>query len=438
MSAPAPFVRDHRFIRDHAGRVRIFHGVNLSGRSKMPPFLPLTDPAPLDTLQAWGFNIVRLLVMWEALEPERGLVDEVYMRSVSTLIEQAAARGLSVIVDVHQDLYARVHGGDGAPAWAVRHRGRPARGTKWFLDYGLSLAVQRSFADFWANEDGLLDAYMKTMRALVRGMNRHPNVVGYDFFNEPMTALPAVLDGRFERETLRDFHAACARLLHEEAADQTPRLHFIEPTPIVAFGVPCRLQHEYGPTAVFAPHLYDVAAIGSGRYRRGLSTAPAAIGQTAKWAERHAMPLMFGEFGALNGVVDAKQMLDDQCRLMDRHFASWTAWHFDPSGEDWNDEGASIVEPGGGERPFTAALVRPYPRAIAGRPTHWESGSDRPWTLKYIASEGTTEVCVPARWCAAPTAETRNAQAQWNDPRDVLQVQARPGAAVTIVLHRDG
>jgi hypothetical protein len=47
---------DGRFIRDELGRVRIFRGANVSGRSKLPPFLPFDDPASFDPLARWGWN----------------------------------------------------------------------------------------------------------------------------------------------------------------------------------------------------------------------------------------------------------------------------------------------------------------------------------------------------------------------------------------------
>jgi hypothetical protein len=57
----------------------MFHGVNivykvdpyLPSREKFDPQLSLTD-AELDDLVKWGFNFVRLGVMWEAVERTPG------------------------------------------------------------------------------------------------------------------------------------------------------------------------------------------------------------------------------------------------------------------------------------------------------------------------------------------------------------------------------
>lgn len=417
--------------------MRLFRGVNLSGRSKSPPFLPFDDPAPLDQLRAWGFNVLRLLVIWEALEPERGRVDEEYLTAVSRIIDAAEQRGLHVIVDMHQDLYARSLGGDGAPAWATRHEGPPASGPRWFMHYLRSSAVQNNFGDFWRDEDGIKTSYLETMAKLVAWMNRHANVIGYDFFNEPMAPTLDVVSGRFESEILRDFNADCARVL--ERGQGAPRLQFIEPCPLVAFGVPCRLVHELGPTAVFSPHLYDIGALGIRRYHQRVSTYPRALAEVTDWAAAHDMPVLIGEFGALNSVGRAREMLEDECRMLDRVFASWTAWHFDVVGPEWNDEDASIVEVGGAEREFTVALIRPYPRAIAGTPTRFESKRDRTWTFEYDASgDAVTEVVVPERWGGRrPSFWVDGAEASWSEDEgdlDVLLVRAREGAHVVLTL----
>jgi len=68
-----------RFV-DNAGREVILRGVNAGGRSKLPPFFPF-EPVPdfntalekyADGIQSMGFNVVRLLIIYEAAEPTRG------------------------------------------------------------------------------------------------------------------------------------------------------------------------------------------------------------------------------------------------------------------------------------------------------------------------------------------------------------------------------
>ncbi len=68
-----------KMMQDKYNRTVIFHGVNVV--YKVPPYVPsyngfnpelsLAD-ADIDNLVKWGFNFVRLGVMWEAVERSPG------------------------------------------------------------------------------------------------------------------------------------------------------------------------------------------------------------------------------------------------------------------------------------------------------------------------------------------------------------------------------
>ncbi len=94
-------------LRDAAGGAVILRGVNVAGNSKVPPFRGITDPRQLDPLPGFGMNLVRLLFTWEAYEPEPGVYDAAYLDYYVTTARAAAARGLYVVVDFHQDAYSR-------------------------------------------------------------------------------------------------------------------------------------------------------------------------------------------------------------------------------------------------------------------------------------------------------------------------------------------
>ena len=94
----------HGFV-DEFGRARIFHGVNAV--YKIPPWYPETegfDPknslTDIDakTLKSWGFNVVRLGVMWPGVEPTKGNYNFTYLDQMETIIKNLGNEGIFVIL----------------------------------------------------------------------------------------------------------------------------------------------------------------------------------------------------------------------------------------------------------------------------------------------------------------------------------------------------
>ena len=84
---------------DEQSRVRIFHGVNAV--EKIAPFYPQRegfDPvhslSSIDAanLASWGFNVVRLGVLWQATVPHAGVIDRDYLSNISAIIDTLAVR----------------------------------------------------------------------------------------------------------------------------------------------------------------------------------------------------------------------------------------------------------------------------------------------------------------------------------------------------------
>ncbi len=116
-----------------------FRGVNLPAKTPTYGHNPeifysdkkqvsfIDTPIPLETaaqhfqrLSNYGFNLLRLVVTWEAVMHEGpGIIDYDYLNYISSLIDIAAKYGLYVIIDPHQDVWSRFTGGDGAPWWTL-------------------------------------------------------------------------------------------------------------------------------------------------------------------------------------------------------------------------------------------------------------------------------------------------------------------------------
>ena len=63
----------------------------------------------------WGFNFVRLGVMWEAVENAPDQYDEAYLSKVNDLINKLGSRGIYTMFDAHQDVLSRKMCGEGMP-----------------------------------------------------------------------------------------------------------------------------------------------------------------------------------------------------------------------------------------------------------------------------------------------------------------------------------
>lgn len=100
----------------------VFHGFNVV--VKVPPFLPLRDhfdarmsltDQEIANMHDWGVNVVRLGVIWEAVETAPGVWNYEFLDEVESLIAKFAEHGIYTIIDTHQDMFSRTLCGEGIP-----------------------------------------------------------------------------------------------------------------------------------------------------------------------------------------------------------------------------------------------------------------------------------------------------------------------------------
>ncbi len=227
---------------DKQGRRVQLRGVNLGGNSKYP-FIPNMPshieedffqhrdvsfcgrPFPLEEadghyarLRNWGFNCLRFLITWEAIEHAGpGIYDEEYLDYLYQVVAKAGEYGFYVIIDPHQDVWSRFTGGDGAPGWTLEAVGLDMKGFKatgaaivhnthgdpfprmvW-LTNSAKLAAATMFTLFFAGntfapetkiegvpvQDYLQSHYFMAILQVVQKLKGLPHVLGYESFNEP-------------------------------------------------------------------------------------------------------------------------------------------------------------------------------------------------------------------------------------------------------------
>ena len=112
-----------RFI-DSFGRQVILSGINKVNKNQKMNYTDNDSLNSYDQLSKWGFNIIRLGVIWDGVEPEPGKYDEKYLDKIEERVNWAARNGIYVLLDMHQDLYS-VSFSDGAPLWATLTDNQP-------------------------------------------------------------------------------------------------------------------------------------------------------------------------------------------------------------------------------------------------------------------------------------------------------------------------
>lgn len=402
--APALRVEGRRFV-DPAGRVVLLRGVNLAGDSKVPPFQPIDDPAQLDPLPAMGFNAVRLQFLWEAYEPVPGRYDEGYLARMVAVAGDCHARGLYVIVDIHQDGFSRftAHGcGAGFPLWAVSPRARPdapdngCRCKEWFAKLVTDPDFFKSAHDFYADACGVRTRFLAMLGRIAPAFAACPGVIGYDLLNEPWGEEADEIDPLHEDE------AVAIRSGHPSA------ILFVAGHAATGSGLQTRLPRPRFGNFAYAPHYYMPLAMLRGAWDGNARPIDRAFATMETKAAEWGVPLFVGEYGIpaeSRGAGDyLATVLDDLDGLLG-HGAQWCYTpHWTPERRDgWNMEDFSIVD--GALRHRPGVRPRPRPVKVAGEPTGFRYRPAGPpgcpparleLTWDAAPDRGATEVFVPA------------------------------------------
>lgn len=363
-----PLHVDSSRLVDQQGRTLLLRGPNLSNSNKRPDatgkFIPdWIDGEVFADIAARGFNSVRFLLVWEAIEPEPGVYDEAYLDRVEEIVHMAEAHGIYLILDMHQDLFSRAYGGDGAPAWVLPDWPIPYEPwSPWFINY-IRPVVLLAFDRLWRDRDDVQLRFRECWAAVARRFRDEPAVVGYDLLNEPYPGTWLLTPDRFDREALGPF---CASLIERIRAEDPESLIFFEPSALrtnvlAPFGFPSALPADLGEGLVFAPHFYDPLVTLTHRWNGGSARLENAADDLVAEAERLGSALWVGEWNVWEYSVEGGEAyLETQLRIFDERAASWSFWEYNL------DDGGCPFTPGSPNVWMAEALDRPYPRRTAG------------------------------------------------------------------------
>ncbi len=390
-------------IVDDLGRDVILRGVNITslgeywqGNPAWPPTMPTTDE-DWAAMEAAGISVVRLVVHWSRIEPERDVYDHAYLDEVDAYVRRAAEHGIYTVIDMHQDAYSAFiytaegetcpdgmrpgKGWDGAPAWAVITDGATACTPG---ERNAAPAVLAAWAHFYRNTDGLRDEFAEMWGVVAERFAGRPEVAGYDLLNEPEVPMPAAEMEPLYDALLADTIAAI-RAAEADAGAPFEQLLFVEPAfatgnPSWGFVVPNPVRSGYDARQVVsAPHNYaEAIALGplsltiEGMNTLYLNTA-AVLG----------VPTWIGEHGFWDTSDDTVERIARFVADQDRHRlgGAWWQWrqpcgdpHSVDIGGTWQNLHLNGLDcPGdvdlGPTEPLMRAVSRGFARAAPGELT---------------------------------------------------------------------
>ena len=204
------------FMTDRFGRTILLHGVNAV--YKYAPYTLTVSPGQPNSLTTadarrialLGFNVVRVGIIWAGIEPGTGgpnqpqictpgpskdpgmwneQVAQTYLSQVAKVVDELGKYHIYSLLDMHQDVWSSLFGGEGAPPWATCTSGNPVviYPGRWSKNYS-NPAVDAAFNNFFANSvvGGLQQEYQRSWKAVATRFANEPWIVGYDPINEPL------------------------------------------------------------------------------------------------------------------------------------------------------------------------------------------------------------------------------------------------------------
>ena len=389
-------VEEQRIVDDRRREV-LLRGANVNALGEyaqadpeVEPTAPVTDE-DWDAMAANGFSVVRLIMSWSLLEPDRDQIDQDYLDDVEDAVTAANERGIYIVLDVHQDAWGMSSatpegttcpsgteaaiGWDGAPEWATITDGAttclaPGGGRE------SAPAVQRAFANFYANTDDIADHLTTVWAAIAERFGDTDGVAGYDLLNEPNGVEPGEQNqfayNRWMQATIQAIRDV------ETAAGTSPAPVFVEPLQLYPLPFSALLPEYFeDDQLVFAPHNYAESI-------HDILTLEQTFDIYEAGADELGAALWIGEYGFWDIDPDtldvaARYALEEDRRLLGGAWWQWRQTCGDPH---------SV---GGPDEPATADQVHLITRACPGHDSDGdttENDTDARYTEEFLSILG--------------------------------------------------
>lgn len=409
------------------GKQVLFNGINVVCKDKGLGYIFPDLEGTFRAFEKMGFNLIRFGIFWDGVEPEPGKYDMEYLSRVRDAIRLAEKYGLYVIVDMHQDLFARKFI-DGAPDWATLDEGacHPEGCTMWYDAYLKSEAIIRAADNFWADKEaedgmGVLTHYEKMWERIAQYLDGCENIIGWEPMNEPFMgslarnafglatahmkeqnplfdlACPESISPKeqmefmeivteqlqeFDRTTLMDFYRRMQRAVrkYSEKPLVTGGNIYSSSTVHTGIGRLCAEDEKQG-CQIYAPHGYD-SVVDSDRYGSfSRENVERLYADKRASQEELQLPLVVGEWGAFPSRPFTGSLIRHMNGILEKYLWSSTYWDYQPGRE--KDENFR-------------SLCRAYPVETAGTliACHYDEDEET-FEMTYQSSGGESRIYCP-------------------------------------------
>merc|ERR1711970_439998 len=189
-------VRNGRFYSQEDNRTLMFRGIN-SVIKRFPWYdEKLLDAERQEQLQHWGFNAVRLGMMWSGFEQMAGQVNETYHSIMQDTVQGLAEHGMYAYLDMHQDVLTAKAEYWGIPEWVAAQMDPPEHPYPWpmkdtsgFSTWAcgyFSQEISNAFQQLYTKEN-LKQLFANFWKEVALRYKDTDSILGYELMNEPWT-----------------------------------------------------------------------------------------------------------------------------------------------------------------------------------------------------------------------------------------------------------
>jgi endoglycosylceramidase len=337
-------------ITDEHGNIVILRGVDLSGYEYIPPIQWVHHESDYAQIASWGFNVIRLPISWENLEPQAGVYNDSYLQNlVDQDIAWAKQYGIYVILDMHQicwsSHFTMCNGiwSAGFPKWAVSGYADNEQGMQLMIhDFFSGLGPNGTQPS--ASSSSLMTRFFAAWQHVASRYTNESTIAAYDVLNEP-SQFYFRADPAFISTTIPSFYTNAIDAIRR--VDQGHICFWEDPSAVA-------IQR---PNVVYSPHYPQ----GSLYNYFGTETLVARVEQIVNLSRKWNVPVFIGEWGMRDDAPHVIQYINDSLSLYDTYSISAAWWDYAATG--W---AMDLFYANGTQRQILVQnLVRPFVREIS-------------------------------------------------------------------------